>query len=418
MDLRMRTAAATPDVRRARTLVIGAAALALVAKTVFAALTRGPADVRFFEAFAAAVAQVGPVRIYGHPMPGLPVYNHPPLASRLLSGFHELTELGIPFAVLIRMPACVADFVSALLVFEIVRRRRSLRTATVCALVCAFNPVLFTTSAYHGNTDSAAIVLVVLAAYLLADRRAPLAAGVAAALAVSVKLVPVVAVPALLVVAVRAGRPAAVRFCAGLGLVLLTLWGPVLAAVPGPLRENVLEYEGGRWRLWGLVRFADLAGASDAFVAGLQGDFHFVFVLLCMAAGAWLAWLRPTAPAGAVALSLTLLLLLSTGSAVQYLAWPVVALCLLGVRGAVGYGVVVGAVTVIVYSGPSAVRWNDWALHLAEAGWLLLAAATVTGVRRALADPPGPVPGVPLPVVAQRTGKPAAAARTVNRPHR
>jgi hypothetical protein len=418
MDLRMRTAAATPDVRRARILVVGAAALAFVVKTVFAALTRGPADVRYFEGFATAISQVGAVRIYEHPMPGLPVYNHPPLASWLLSGFHELTELGIPFAVLIRMPACAADFVSALLVLEILRRRRSLRTATVCALLCAFHPVLFTTSAYHGNTDSAAIMLVVLAAYLLTDRRAPLAAGVAAALAVSIKLVPVVAVPALLVVAVRAGRPAAVRFCAGLSVVLLTLWGPVLAAVPGPLREKVLEYEGGRWPLWGLVRFADLAGASDAFRAGLQGDFHFVFVLLCMAAGAWLAWLRPTAPAGAVALSLTLLLLLSTGSAVQYLAWPVVALCLLGVREAIGYGVVVGAVTVIVYSGPSAVRWNDVTLHLAEAGWLLLAAAAVTGVRRALADPPGPVPGVPLPFVAQRTGRPAAAARPADRPHR
>ncbi|MEW2635017.1 glycosyltransferase family 39 protein [Streptomyces sp. NPDC048389] len=418
MDLRMRTAAATSDVRRARVLVIGAAALVFLAKTAFSALTRGPADVRFFEAFAAAVSQVGPVRIYGHPMPGLPVYNHPPLASWMLSGFHELADLGIPFAVLIRAPACAADFVSALLVFEILRRRRSLGTATVCALVCAFHPVLFTTSAYHGNTDSAAVVLVVLAAYLLTDRRAPLAAGVAAALAVSVKLVPVVAVPALLVVAVRAGRPAAVRFCSGLAAVLLVLWGPVLATAPGPLRENVLEYEGGRWRLWGLVRFADLAGASDSFVEGLHGGFHFLFVLLCMAAGAWLAWLRPTAPAGAVALSLTLLLLLSTGSAVQYLAWPVVALCLLGVREAIGYGVVAGTLTVIVYTAPSAVRWNDWALHLAEACWLLLAAATVTGVRRALADPPGPTPGVPLPVVAQRTGRPTAPARPVDRPHR
>ncbi|UYQ62412.1 glycosyltransferase family 39 protein [Streptomyces peucetius] len=418
MDLRRRTATGTLDVRRARVLVIGASALAFAAKTIFAVVSRGPADVRFFDAFATAIARVGPVRVYEHPMPGLPVYNHPPLASWMLSAFHELQALGIPFASLIRLPACAADFVSALLVFEILRRRRSLKTAMACALACAFSPVLFATSAYHGNTDSAAVMFVFLAAYLLSDRRAPLAAGVAAALAVSVKLVPVVAVPALLVVAVRAGRPAAVRFCSGLAVVLLTLWGPVLATVPVPLREKVLEYEGGRWRLWGVVRFADLAGASDSFVASLQGGFHFVFVLLCMAAGAWLAWVRPTAPACAVALSLTLLLLLSTGSAVQYLAWPVVALCVLGAREAIGYGLVVGALTVVVYSGAAATRWSDWALHLGEAGWLLLAAATVTGVRRALADRPGPAPGVPLPVVAQRTGRRAAPVPPVDRPHR
>ncbi|MGW7468817.1 glycosyltransferase family 39 protein [Streptomyces xantholiticus] len=415
MELRTRTATAALDVRRARNLVIGVAALALVAKTILAAAKRGPADVRFFDAFATAIAQVGPVRIYEHPMPGLPVYNHPPLAGWMLSAFHELERLGIPFGSLIRAPACIADFVSAILVFEILRRRRPLGTATVCALACALSPVLFATSAYHGNTDSAAIMLVVLAAYLLTDRRAPLAAGVAAALAVSIKLVPVVAVPALLVAAVRTGRPVAVRFCAGLTAVLLPLWGPVLATVPGSLREKVLEYEGGRARLWGLVRLADGAGASDSFIAGLHGDFHFLFVLLCTAAGAWLAWVRPTSPAYAVALSLTLLLLLSTGSAVQYLAWPVVGLCLLGAWEGIGYGVLVGTVTVVVYSSASAVRWNDWALHLGEVGWLLLAAATVTGVRRALADPPGPAPGEHLPFVAQRTGKPTAPA---DRPHR
>lgn len=404
-----RTETTTPalDVHRARILVIGVSALALVAKTVLAALERGPADVRIFDGFATTISQVGPVRIYEQPMPGLPVYNHPPLTGWMLSGFHELENLGIPFGSLIRAPACLADLVSAVLVFEILRRRRPLRTATVCAIGCALSPVLFATSGYHGNTDSVAIMFAVLAAWLLTDRRAPLAAGIAAALAVSVKLVPIVAVPALIVAAARAGRPVAARLCAGLVAVLLLLWGPALATVPVALREKVLEYEGGRARLWGLVRFADWAGASESFVAALHSDFHFVFVLLCTAAGAWLAWARPTAPAYAVALSLTLLLLLSTGSAVQYLAWPVVGLCLFGLWEGLAYGVVVGAVTVVVYTGAGAVRWNDWALHLAEAGWLLLAAGTVTGLRRVLAEPPLPPPGEPVPVVAQRNGEPS-----------
>lgn len=371
-------------------------------------MTRGPADVRIFDAFATAIAQVGPVQIYGHPMPRLPVYNHPPLASWMLAGFHELADLGIPFGSLIRAPACLADAVSAVLVFEILRRRRTVTTATACAIGCALSPVLLATSGYHGNTDSVAIMFMLLAAFLLVDRRAPLAAGVAAALAVSVKLVPVVAIPALVVAAVRAGRPAAVRFCAGLAAVTLVLWGPSLAVVPVPLREQVLEYAGGRARLWGVVRFADLAGASDSFIEALHSDFHLLFVLLCMAAGAWLAWLRPTAAAYAVALSLTLLLLVSTGSAVQYLAWPVVGLCLFGLWEGLGYGLVVGVVAVIVYSGASAVRWNDWALHLAEAGWLLLAAGIASGVRRALTEPRAPLPAEHVPLVTQRTDRAAA----------
>ncbi|WP_251022755.1 hypothetical protein [Streptomyces sp. ISL-10] len=410
----MRTKTGTLDVRRARAVVVAVSALAFVAKMVYAAQSRGPADVRIFNAFARGIAQAGPLRIYEHPMPHLPVYNHPPLASWMLLGLDELEQLGIPFGSLIRAPACLADFVSALLVFEILRRRRSTGTARACALVCALSPVLFATSGYHGNTDSVAVMFAVLAAWLLVDRRAPLAAGVAAAVAVSIKLIPVVAIPALAVTAFRAGRPALVRFGAGLAAVLLALWGPVLMTVPEPLRQKVLEYKGGRARLWGFVRFADWMGASDEFITALHSDFHLVFVLVCMAAGAWLAWVRPTAPAYAVALSLTLLLLLSTGSAVQYLAWPVVGLCLFGLWEGAAFGVLVGVVTVFVYSGASAVRWNDWALNLAALGWLLLAAGIVTGLRRVLAEPPLASPDRTPPVVGPRTRTPAAPSSPVN----
>lgn len=383
----MRADTVNLDARRASAVVIAVSAVAFVSKMILAAQSRGPADVRFFDAFAHAIAQVGPLRIYEHPMPRLPVYNHPPLAGWMLLGMDELEQMGIPFGTLIRTPACLADFVSALLIFEIVRRRRSTGMALACSIGCALSPVLFATSGYHGNTDSVAIMFAIAAAYLLVDRRSPLGAGIAAALAISVKFIPIVAIPALIVTAARAGRPALIRFCAGMGALLLVIWGPVLATVPGPLREKVLEYEGGRARLWGFVRFADLLGASDAFIATIHSDLHLMFVLLCAAAGVWLAWVRPAHPAYAVALSMTLLLLLSTASAVQYLAWPVVGLFVFGLWGGVSFSIVVGIVTVAVYSGPSAVRWNDTALTFAAAGWLILAAGIATGVRRALAQP-------------------------------
>ncbi|MFF3321985.1 glycosyltransferase 87 family protein [Streptomyces sp. NPDC002889] len=400
--------------RRARTVVLSVSAVAFVAKVVIAAQLPGPADVRFFGAFARAISQVGPLRIYEHPMPRVPVYNHPPLASWMLLGMDELDRLGIPFAFLIRTPACLADFVSAVLVFEILRRRRTVKAAMACALGCALSPLLITTSGYHGNTDSVAIMFAVAAAYLLVDRRSPLAAGISAAVAVSIKLIPVVAIPALIVAAARAGRPALTRFAAGLGAVLLLLWGPVLATVPVPLREKVLEYKGGRTRMWGFVRFSDWLGLSDAFILALHENFHLLFVLLCMAAGAWLAWMRPTAPAHAVGLSLTLLLLLSTGSAVQYLAWPVVGLFLFGLWEGTAFSVVVGIATVLVYRGASAVRWSETALSLTAVGWWLLAAGIATGVRRVLAAPPTPSAPARAPVVAPRAEPPATPASPVN----
>ncbi|MBM9621272.1 glycosyltransferase 87 family protein [Streptomyces zhihengii] len=403
MDQRTGTASAvetgTSGVRRARAVVLAAAVAALVAKTVIAAVTRGPADVRIFDAFAAAIARVGPLRIYEHPMPQQPVYNHPPLTGWMLLGFDELRQLGIPFGSLIRAPATLADLVSALLVLEILRRRRSLGSATACAVGCALSPVLLATSGHHGNTDSVAVMFAVLAAYLLADRRRPLAAGVAAAVAVGVKLIPVVAVPALLVAAARGGRPVLVRFAAGLTAALAVVWGPAVATVPEGLWHNVLAYEGGSARLWGLVRFADWAGASDGFTEALHADFPLLFVGVCAAAGVWCAWVRPASPAYAVALSTTLLLLLSTASAVQYLAWPVVGLFLFGAVGGWLYSAVAGAAAVVVYAGASAVRWDDWALHLAEAAWLLLAAGIATGLRRVLAEPPPGADGRPPAVV-------------------
>lgn len=320
----------TLDVRRARAAVLVAAAVGLLARTVIAANSPGPADVRFFQGFAKAIAVHGPIRIYEQSLPGLPVYNHPPLAGWMLLGLNSLSEFGISFATLIRWPASIADFLCVLLVFEIVRRRAALRTAVLCATGVALSPVLIATSGYHGNTDAVAVMFALAAAHLLADRKSPLAAGVAAALSISVKFVPVVAIPVLLVAALRAGRPVLVRFAAGFTAVSALVWGPVLATVPQDLLRNVLEYAGGGYRFWGLVRFADVFGLPESVITFMQGGGHFLLVLLCVAAGVRLAWLRPAQLPGAVAVTLGLLLLLSTASGLQYLTWAAAGMFALG----------------------------------------------------------------------------------------
>ncbi|WP_240799786.1 glycosyltransferase family 39 protein [Streptomyces sp. A1277] len=378
------------DVRRAGTAVLAAATAGLLTRMIIAANSPGPADVRIFRGFAKAITVYGPVRIYEHPLPGLPVYNHPPLAGWMLMGLNSLTDLGFSFATLIRLPASAADFCCALLVFEIVRRRAALRTAMLCGIGVAVSPVLIATSGYHGNTDAVAIAFALAAAHLLADRKSPLAAGVAAALSISVKFIPVVVIPALFVAALRGGRPVLVRFAAGFAGLAALVWGPALVTVPLHLERNVMEYAGGSYRLWGLVRFADVLGLPEPVIAFMQGGGHFLFVLVCVAAGIRLAWLRPDRLPGVVALTLGLLLLLSTASGLQYLTWAAAGMFVLGPVEGFAYSTVVGLVAVLGYSGRSAVRWSEPVLYLGAAGWLVLAVGLATGVRRILADT-GPV---------------------------
>ncbi|MET9804033.1 glycosyltransferase family 39 protein [Streptomyces sp. NPDC006368] len=386
--MNVRMSSLSGDVRKARIVVLAVAAVAFVSKVALAASTRGPADVRFFWGFARAIARTDPIHVYAEPLPWLPVYNHPPLASWMLLGMEWLAQHGVPWRPLIRFPACLADFLTVLLVFAIVRRRARLRTAVLCALGAALCPVLVATSGYHGNTDSVAVMFAFAAAHLLVDRRMPVAAGLATALCVSVKIIPVVAVPLLFAAAWRAGRPALPRFTAGCAALFLVVWGPVVATVPGALKANVLEYAGGNFSFWGIIRFARWAGVPEPYVSLVRGDGHFLIVAAIMAVGVWLAWRRPADTPVAVAVTLGLLLLLSTASGVQYLAWPAAGLFLIGLWQGLAYGVVVGGVAASVYSGRRPVHWTDTEMAFGALGWAVLAVCVATGIHRLLTAPP------------------------------
>ncbi|MFF8383108.1 glycosyltransferase family 39 protein [Streptomyces kanasensis] len=412
--------------RKARIVVLGVAAVAFLSKMALAAATQGPADVRFFYGFARAIALAGPVRIYAEPLPHLPVYNHPPLASWMLLAMEKLMGIGVPFAPMIRFPACLADFLTVLLVFEVVRRRRTLRTATACALGAALCPVLFGTSGYHGNTDSVAVMFALAAAWLLADRARFATAGVAAALCISVKFVPVVVVPLLFVAAWRVGRPAFARFTAGFAALFLAVWGPVLATVPAGLKANVLEYAGGNFSFWGVVQFARWAEVPEPYIALVRGPGHYLVVAAIVTLGAWLAWRRPADTPVAVAVTLGTLLLLSTASGVQYLAWPAAGLFVIGLWPGLAYALVVGGVTTSVYGMQRPVHWTDTEMAFGALGWALLGVSVAVGVHRILtaapldiARPrtePGPGPAAHPAAAAPPGPHPPAAERPAPRP--
>ena len=384
-----------PDsaVGRARLVVISVAAVVTVLKLEVAARTFGTNDVAYWGGFAEAVRDFGPVGIYGQDLPELPVvYNHAPLAGWLLAAINWVLDhdvLSFPF--LIRVPACLADFVTALLVFELVRVARPARQAAIAAVLVVCSPVLFVVSGFHGNTDPVFVMFSLLSVYLLVVRRWALAAGVAFGIAVSIKLVPVVLLPVLLVVLGRLGWRRLAVFAGGGAVVFLLLWVPVLVSRWHGFSEQVLGYEGGTLRQWGLPQFltwVDVPGAGG----WLAGPARFGILLVSGLAAAAVVWRRPDAVVPAVGLSLVLFLLLSPAFAMQYVAWPLAAAYLIDMAAATAYNVAASVFVVVVYD-----HWNDaypwhwyaaWAvpfssgeLVLMVVTWLALAAVGLVGLR-------------------------------------
>jgi hypothetical protein len=99
---------------------------------------------------------------------------------------------------LARLPPGVADLGAALLVFEVLRGRRAANRAARAAVLVAASPVLFVASGVHGDPVGVAVCLLLLGMYLLVDREAPLAAGIAVGVAARVDPLVLVAAPVAL----------------------------------------------------------------------------------------------------------------------------------------------------------------------------------------------------------------------------
>ncbi len=386
---------ALPDsaVGRARLVVISVAAVVTVLKLEVAARTFGTNDVGYWGAFAQAVREFGPVGIYGHDLVRLPVvYNHGPLAGWLLVAINWILDhhvLSFPF--LIRVPACLADFVTTLLVFELVRLARPSRQAAIAAVLFVCSPVLFVVSGFHGNTDPVFVMFSLLSVYLLVVRGWALAAGAAFGIALSIKLVPVVLLPVLLVVLVRLGWRRVAGFAGGGAIVFLLLWVPVIVSRWEAFREQVLSYNGSALREWGLPQFLTWVNVPGGG-GWLAGPGRFGILLVSGLLAAAVVWRRPDAVVAAVGLSLVLFLLLSPAFGMQYLVWPLAAAYLIDTAAATAYNVAASVFVLVVYS-----HWNDaypwhwyaaWAvpfssreLVLMALTWLALAAVGLAGLR-------------------------------------
>jgi Dolichyl-phosphate-mannose-protein mannosyltransferase len=354
-------------VRRRLLIVLAVLLVATVIKLVYAGWTLGSNDTGHYRDFAAYVAKYGPIGIYGH-WTAAPPYNHPPLVGWILALLNLVAHTGLKMTLLVRLPAILADVVTTLVVFAVLRSYRSLRTATAGAVVVALSPILIIISGYHGNTDPIFLMFAFLAFFCLYRRNsAAMAAlgGLCFGLSISVKLVPIVIGPLLAVMALRAGWRRLAAFAGGAAVVFLALWVPVLAQQWAPFKTNVLGYAGYGPPRWGIVEFLVQIGASDHVLSIAQGPGRFAAVALAALVPAALAGRRPELAPVAFGLTLSTFLLLSTATATQYLTWAAAPAVLVGVGVGAVYNVAAGILLIDVYDGWSGAA--PWAWHQAKA---------------------------------------------------
>ncbi|QNK80934.1 glycosyltransferase family 87 protein [Nakamurella sp. PAMC28650] len=356
MAARRRSAVRSRDpgaVARARRGILVVAIPVLVIKLVLAATTFGTNDIVHWGDFLLGVKQAGPVGIYALTFPANnSFYNHPPLVGYLLSFINLVQDAGVPYRFTLRALSSLADVGTALVVFELLRRRISPARAGAAGILVAISPISVMVSGFHGNTDPIFVFLVFLAVLLLVDLQRPGLGGVAIALAVGVKIVPMVVIPVLAIYVLRRDRREFLRWAAGFALAFAVTWGPALLLQFHAVLADVIGYRGVGYSPWGIEQIGHWLG-DPSWVASYAGRGRALVVVICAAVPAIAVWRRPDVVVVAVGWSLIGFLALAPTWGAQYMVWPVAACCVIGLSWGAAYNLAGGVVLFMVYD-----RWS------------------------------------------------------------
>lgn len=124
---------------------------------------------------------------------------HPylPLQMYLIGAVLWLSRgASLPFVVLVKLPAVLADVGITAVIFQTLRRRdNTLAQAAGVAFLYALNPISILVSAYHGQFDAIPVLLLLLAWYVWHFDRRYLLSAVLLGLAITSKSWPIVLLP-------------------------------------------------------------------------------------------------------------------------------------------------------------------------------------------------------------------------------
>jgi hypothetical protein len=354
---------AVPPLPRARVqqLCYLAGSCGLLLRVVLWQLTEGTNDIRTWARFAQGIDVYGLGGTYVRDA----FFNHPPPMGLLARAVWQIAPwLGMPFGKCFKLFGMFAELATALLLREIwLRRGQPDRAALAFAAYgCGLSGILV--SGYHGNTDPVYWFLVLLTAYLLQDRSAPLLAGLTLGAALDVKLIPLLAV--LPLAATCRTLSAAARFALGGCVALVPFVVPILgfsASERAAFVLNVFGYKSYRenWGIELILRafvaafqssWPPLAARFEALGAAYAQDGSKLLLVLTTALALWqLRNRRPGLDAYAIAaLSFCLFLVLASGFGVQYLGSVVPLLLARRIRDGFLVASVAGVFSALLYA--------------------------------------------------------------------
>jgi hypothetical protein len=304
----------------------------------------GSADAHVWSQHAAYILLHGLASAYQAPA-GYNMYNHPPVMGWLSALWSSLSGGDLlKFTRWLKVPGLIGELVAIALLWRF--------GSPVAAAIYALSPVAILISGFHGNTDAFCAVFV-LAGTIAADRQHWFTAGAFFAAAINVKLVPLLFVPILLLAAPRRALP---KLAAGLALVVIPFIPPALGGAAAGMRSHLLGYIPVS-DLWGVMAFLIPANGKPRLAAlhsagsWYAANGRFVVLAAIVIFAAWARLQNAPRVSQRVAVGSALWLILTPGSGIHYLIYPVALLCLVNRSYAVFWSATAGAVLMVSYWG-------------------------------------------------------------------
>lgn len=192
-------------------------------------------DVGTNQGWAKSATVLGMTQSLTEQTDGTMLPNYPPFSMMIFSATgHLYQSLLSPsfdrfapvFRIVIKLPAILADLLTALLLFAILRRSRGMRSGLFAALAYVLHPAVFYDSAVWGQTD-ALYTLFIVAALWVAAKKQWMLTGCFSALAVLTKVQAVILFPTVLLFLLR-GRKQALQIVTGGIVTFLVVLAPFL----------------------------------------------------------------------------------------------------------------------------------------------------------------------------------------------
>lgn len=168
-------------------------------------------DLRDWRFWTNRMAAVGPSQFYSREIftdnpPGF-LYVFWAVGEIQKKIFPNLQYGSIQSDLLIKLPSNIADLITGLLIYIIIKKYRGKRTAFIGFLLYTLNPAIFFNSSIMGQFDGSATVFLLFAAYSLVRHKSPSLSSLAFAIAWTIKPQAIVVAPLFGLLILKLSKP-------------------------------------------------------------------------------------------------------------------------------------------------------------------------------------------------------------------